>query len=70
MSTPEIPRRLQDVQSPGAIAMQELRQVRGRVEGDAEQFLTASVIVGAAVHQRAGEADLIALKREAKWSGS
>jgi hypothetical protein len=69
MSTPDIPRRLQDVQSPGAIAIQELRQVRGTVEGAAEQFLAASVIVGAAVHQRAGEADLIALKRDAKALG-
>jgi hypothetical protein len=69
MSTPELPRRLQDAQSPGAIATQELRQVKDRVEGEAEQFLAASVIVGAAVRQRAAEADLLALRREAKTLG-
>jgi hypothetical protein len=69
MSTPETPRRLQDAQSPGAIAIQELRQVRTTVMGAAEQFLAASVIIGAAVRQRAAEADLIALKREAKALG-
>jgi hypothetical protein len=68
-STPEIPRRLEDVRSPGAIAIHELRQVPGRVQGAAEQFLAASVIVGAAVRQRVLEADLIALKREAKALG-
>ena len=69
MSTPDVPQRLQDVRSPGAIAIQELRQVKGRVEGEAEQFLAASVIIDAAVRQRAGEADLLALRREAKTLG-
>src|SRR5262249_13126992 len=69
MSTPETPQRLQDAQSPGAIAINELRQVRDRVRGEAEQFLAASVIVGAAARQWAGEADLMALRREAKALG-
>jgi hypothetical protein len=66
VTAPEMPRRLEDVQSPGSIAIQELRQVPGRVQGEAEQFLAASVIIAAAIGRRAGEADLIALRREAK----
>jgi hypothetical protein len=69
VTAPDTPRRLEDVQSPGAIAIRELRQVPVRVQGAAEQFLAASVIVGAAVRQQAAEADLIALKREAKTLG-
>jgi hypothetical protein len=69
VTAPETPLRLDDVQSPGAIAIRELRQVKDRVQGEADQFLAASVIVGAAVRQRAGEADLLALRREAKTLG-
>ena len=69
MTAPEMPQRLDDVLSPGTIAIRELRQIQARVRGEGEQFLAASVIVGAAVRQRAGEADLIALKREAKALG-
>jgi hypothetical protein len=69
VTAPEIPQRLEDVQTPGAIAIQELRQLQGRVQGKPEQFLAASVIITAAVRQRASETDLIALKREAKTLG-
>jgi hypothetical protein len=69
VTAPEVPQRLEDIQSPGAMVIRELRQIQGTVQGQAEQFLAASVIVGAAIHQRASEADLIALKREAKALG-
>ena len=55
MTAPEVPQRLEDIQSPGAMVIRELRQIQGTVQGQAEQFLAASVIVGAAIHQRASE---------------
>lgn len=69
MTTPEVPENLEGVRSLGAIAIRELREIPGRVKGEAEQFIAAAVIVGAAVRQRAGEADLLALRREAKALG-
>jgi hypothetical protein len=66
---PEFPLRLPYAHSLGSIAILELRRVRDRVEGEAERFLAASVIVAAAVRQQAAEADLIAMKREAQTLG-
>src|SRR5260370_34433937 len=69
MSLPEMPQRLADLDSPGTVAIGELREVAAPAHGDAERFLAAAVIVAAAVRQRAGAADLIGLKREAKALG-
>lgn len=66
MTAQEMPQRLDDVATPGAIAIRELREVPRTVEGDGERYLKAAVIVEAAVRQRASVADLIALKHEAK----
>jgi hypothetical protein len=64
-----IAERLDDLESPGTVAMRELRRIPETVQGTAEQFLAASVVVGAAIRQQVSAAELIALKREAKTLG-
>jgi hypothetical protein len=69
VTAPQVPDRLDDLASPGAIAVRELRRITGTVEGDAERFLAAAAIVATAIRQHVDTVDFIALRREAKAQG-